>query len=83
MATVYKRNGVGKYQIDWYDHTGRRRTKSSGTTCKATATRIANQLDDAAAIEKIGFKTLKDISARMMNGDGLIQQHGRAKNNSE
>ena len=115
MATVYKRNGVGNYRIDWYDHTGKRCTKTSGTTCKATATRIANKLDDEAAqrregltdvaredieaiavmplkvhldgygsamaskskqghiddtriaIEKFGFKTLKDITADKVN----------------
>lgn len=52
MATVYKRNGVGKYQIDWFDHTGKRRSKSSGTTDKAAANRIAAKLDADAALRR-------------------------------
>ena len=52
MASIYKRNGVGKYRIDWFDHNGKRRTKSSGTTCKATATRIAAKLEADAALKR-------------------------------
>ncbi len=127
MATIYKRNGVGRYQIDWFDHTGKRRTKSSGTTCKSTAIRLANKLEDEAAqrrgglvdvtlenfeaiatmplkvhlddygsamaatskqqhiddtrnaIEKMGFKTLKDITAdRVNNYASGLRKDGKA-----
>ena len=63
MASIYKRNGTGKYRIDWFDHTGKRRTKSSGTTCKATATRIAAKLESDAALkrERVVDPTLADL----------------------
>ncbi len=63
MASIYKRNGIGKYRIDWFDHTGKRRTKSSGTTCKATATRIAAKLEAEAALkrERVIDPTLADL----------------------
>ena len=52
MATVFKRGNVGKYQIAWYDHLGKRRIKSSGTTDKAAATRIANKIENEVALRK-------------------------------
>ena len=52
VATVYKRKGVGRYQIDWFDYTGKRCTKSSGTTDKAAANRIAAKLEAEAALRK-------------------------------
>ena len=70
MATVYKRNGVGKYQIDWYDHTGKRRTKSSGTTDKAAAQRIANKLEANVALRVEGV-----IDVRM---DELAKEAARS-----
>jgi integrase len=64
MATVYKRNGVGNYLIGWFDHTGKRCTKSSGTTCKATATRIANKLEADVSLrrENVIDVRLEDIA---------------------
>lgn len=55
MATVYKRGGSGSYYVTWTNHKGKRQTKSSGTTCKATATRIANKLEDEAAQRREGL----------------------------
>jgi len=52
MAAIYKRNGTGKYLIDWSDHKGKRCTKSSGTTDKASAIRIGNKLEADAALRR-------------------------------
>ncbi len=58
MATVFKRGGKnnrgGAYYISWYDHTGKRRTKSARTTDKATADRITAKLEADAALRREG-----------------------------
>ena len=41
MASVFKRNGGGKYVARWFDHEGKRRQRSTKTTDKRTAERIA------------------------------------------
>lgn len=89
MATVYKRNGVGKYQIDWFDHTGKRRTKSSRTTDKAAANRIAAKLEaDAALRRERVIDTSGDELAKQL--DRTVKEHLadyvsalKAKGNSE
>ncbi len=49
QGCVFKRNGSGPWIVRWFDHTGRRREKSSRTTDKATAERIlARLIDDTA-----------------------------------
>lgn len=45
MASVFKRNGKGSWRIQWYDHIGKRREKSSRTTDKRVAERIAAKLE--------------------------------------
>ncbi len=45
MASIYKRKGRGPWVIAWFDHTGRRREKSSRTTDYRTAERIAAKLE--------------------------------------
>ena len=54
MATVFKRGGKsnrsGWYYISYTDHDGKRKTRSSRTTDKATAERIANKLKTDAAL---------------------------------
>ena len=68
MASVYKRGGKnnrqGYYYVQWYDHTGKRRTKNTRTTDKATAERIANKLEADAALRRDGVidPTLDAIS---------------------
>ena len=52
MATVFKRQGKGNWFIDWFDHTGKRQSKSARTTDKAAATRIANKLEADAALRR-------------------------------
>jgi len=58
MASIFKRRGKrnrdGKWYIQWFDHTGKRRSKCSGTTDKATAERIARKLEADAALRREG-----------------------------
>ncbi len=63
MASIFKR-GTGNYTIEWTDHTGKRCRMSSGTTCKATATRIGNKLDEDASLrrENLVDVRLEDIA---------------------
>ena len=68
MATVFKRGGRknrgGSYSIQWFDHNGKRQTKSARTTDKATAERIAAKLESDAALRREGVidPTLDAIS---------------------
>ena len=54
MASVYKRKGNGPYIVSWYDHTGKRREKSSKTTDKRSADRIAAKLESDVALRREG-----------------------------
>ena len=54
MATVFKRSGKGKWLASWVDHNGKRVTKSTLTTDKATAKRIANKHEADAALRRDG-----------------------------
>ena len=57
MASVYKRGGSkakGNYYAEWYDHTGKRRCKSTRTTDKAAALRIAKKHEADAALRREG-----------------------------
>ena len=54
MASVYKRSGGKYYYIEWQDETGRRKTKSSRTTDKRAAERIAKKLEADAALRREG-----------------------------
>ena len=58
MASVFKRGGKGNrggsYYIQWFDHNGKRQSKSARTTDKATAERIAGKLESAAALRRDG-----------------------------
>jgi len=54
MASVFKRNGKGSYIIQYYDHNGRRREKSSRTTDKRTAERIAAKMEGDVALRREG-----------------------------
>lgn len=54
MATVFKRKGDSRYTIGYYDHTGRRRFKSSKTTDKRAAERIAGKLEADTALRREG-----------------------------
>jgi integrase len=52
QGTVYKRNGV--WQVAWYDHTGKRRQKSTRTTDKRTAERILADIVAGVALRREG-----------------------------
>ncbi len=54
MTSVYKRSDSKKWYITWTDHNGQRRTKSSGTTDKAAAMRIANKLEAESKLRSEG-----------------------------
>ena len=54
MSSVYKWNNTGPYIVSWFDATGRRREKSSRTTDKRVAERIAAKLDADAALRRDG-----------------------------
>lgn len=57
MASVFKRGGKkakGQYYASWFDHNGKRRTKCTGTTDKATAERIARKYEADAALRREG-----------------------------
>ncbi len=64
MATVFKRGGKsnrsGWYYISYTDHDGKRKTRSSRTTDKATAERIANKLEADAALRRDGVIDASD-----------------------
>jgi hypothetical protein len=56
MASVFKRGGKrakGYWYASWFDHHGKRRTRSARTTDKATAERIARKLEAEAALEEL------------------------------
>jgi len=58
MASIFKRGGSknrgGAYTIQFIDHTAKRVTKSSGTTDRAAALRIAAKLETDAALLRSG-----------------------------
>ena len=57
MASVFKRGGKrakGRWYASWVDHNGKRHTKSTRTTDKATAERIANKNEADAALRREG-----------------------------
>ena len=54
MASVFKKKGKGFYIVSWFDHTGKRREKSSKTTDKRTAERIAARHESETALRREG-----------------------------
>ena len=57
MASVFKRGGKkakGYYYVQWTDHNGKRRSKCTQTTDKATAERIASKHETDAALRRDG-----------------------------
>ena len=78
MTSVFKRGGKGNrggsYYIQWFDHTGKRQSKSARTTDKATAERIAAKLEAGAALRREGVidPTLDVIS---MESQRTIESH--------
>jgi integrase len=55
MATVFKRNGRGPWIVHYFDAEGRRRERSTRTTDKRVADRIASQLTAGVALRREGI----------------------------
>ena len=57
MATVFKRGGKrakGYWYVQWYDHSGKRQSRCTRTTDKATSERIARKYEVDAALRRDG-----------------------------
>ncbi len=54
MASIFKRGRRGAWIIQWFDHRGRRRERSSRTTDRRAAERIAAKLEEEAALAREG-----------------------------
>ena len=54
MASLFRRNGRGQWIAQWMDHTGKKRSKSTRTSDKAAAWRIARALEASAALRREG-----------------------------
>ena len=83
MASVYKRGGkqnrAGYYYVSWADHTGKRRSKCTRTTDKATAERIAGKYEADAATRREGLiDPQAEIFAKELNRplNELIAEYG-------
>ena len=77
MATVFKRNGKGPWIIQYFDHTGRRREKSSRTTDRRTAQRVANEVEAQATLRREGVVDPKADRFAFENRKTLAE-HARA-----
>ena len=77
MASVFKRGGKkakGAWIASWFDHNGKRQTKSTRTTDKATAERIAKKNEADAALRREGV--VDTTQERFANEAGrLIAEH--------
>src|SRR5688572_30232153 len=54
MASIFKRGGSGSWLISYFDHEGCRREKSSRTTDKRAAERIAAKLEADSSLRREG-----------------------------
>lgn len=54
MASVFRRNGTGPWLVEYFDQHGRRRQKSSRTTDRRVAERIAQKLEADVALRREG-----------------------------
>ena len=91
MASVFKRGGKktkGYYYASWSDHNGKRQTKCTRTTDKATAERIANKHEtDAAlrrdgvidpALDAIGKESQRTIEAHLIDYESKLRAANRS-----
>jgi len=74
MASVFKRNGDGAFLAAWHDHNGKRQVKSTRTTDKRAAERIAAKYEADAALRREG---VIDPQLESINGQAkrLIESH--------
>ena len=54
MASVFKRKGTDRYLAGFHDHTGKHCTRSTRTTDKSAAKRIAAKWENASALRREG-----------------------------
>jgi hypothetical protein len=88
MASVFKRKGKGRWIIQYTDHTGRRRERSSRTTDHSVALRIGVELDARAAERRMGLvdpradafaeQDRRPICEHIADFESLLQARGRA-----
>ena len=74
MASIYKRNGKGPYIVSWFDHNGRRREKSTRTTDKRAAQRIAAKVEADVALRRDGVID-SDLDSYAREGRRPISEH--------
>lgn len=93
MASVFRRGGKsnrhGYYSVSWKDHTGKRRTKSTRTTDKAAAERIAAKLDADTALRRegvidptldsIGKESARSIESHLADYEAKLRAAGRTE----
>jgi integrase len=60
MASVFKRNGKGNYVVQFYDHSGVRKERSSRTTDKRAAEQLAAKLEADAMLRREGIIDPRD-----------------------
>ena len=96
MASVFKRGGKrakGNWIAAWIDHNGQRQTKSTRTTDKATAERVAKKWEaDAAlrregviddAVDSISREARRAIESHLADYQKKLQAAGRTENHIE
>ncbi len=75
MASVFKKGGKsnrrGFYQIEWTDERGKRKTRSSKTTDKSVALRIAQKLEAEAASMREGLIDPSEQTRRLASMKSL------------
>jgi len=54
QGSLFKRDGRGVWQMSWFNHSGKRRTATSGTTDKAAAQRILAKRVEGVALRRGG-----------------------------
>ncbi len=92
MASVFKRGGrrsKGNWYASWFDHTGKRQTKSTRTTDKATAERIARKHEADAALRRDGVidptldatsrESQRAIEDHLADYEGKLRAAGRTE----
>jgi hypothetical protein len=52
MASVYKKSDKGNYFVSWFDHTGKRREKSTRTTDRRAADQLGRKLETDAMLRR-------------------------------
>ena len=90
MAPVFKRGGKkakGYYYASWSDQNGKRQTKGTRSTDKATAERIANKYETDAALRRdgvidptldaIGQESQRTIESHLTDYEGKLRAAGR------